>query len=92
MSYLGNNPKALSAVITSLGGSIVDDASFSFPVERVVEAIPKLNDLGIECKTIRQFRDLNPRSGKEETIAVFNAYPKADPSSLPKKGSYTGNI
>jgi len=74
MAHIGDNPQALSKIIEGLGGTIVDNDTFSFPVEKVTEVIPKLEALGIRCKCERQYRDNNPRTGKLDTIGVFAAF------------------
>lgn len=89
--HIGDDPQALAGMIAGLGGTIVDDSSFSFPVAKVTEAVPQLNRMGIDCTTIRQYVATNPRSGKTETIAVFSAYKRQDRMELRGKG-YTGSI
>lgn len=86
--HIGDNPQALAAVVTSLGGSIVDDNSFSFPVGTVREAIPKLETMGIGVTTVRQYVATNARNGNVETVAVFRAHKKDDgPTILKGRGT-----
>lgn len=74
MSHVGDNAKALASVIEGLGGTIVDNDSFSFPVNKAVDAVSKLEALGLECKCQREFASTNPHSGKVENVAVFTAF------------------
>jgi hypothetical protein len=74
MNHLGDNPQALAHMIKSLGGSIVDDASFSFPVNRTKDIVPKLGEFGIEVRPLHEYVSTNPRSGKIENVCIAKAY------------------
>ena len=71
--HIGDNPKALASVIEGLGGSIVDNETFSFPVNTLTQVVPKLEALGIKCEYSREYVSQNPRSGKTENVAEFTA-------------------
>jgi hypothetical protein len=76
------DPETLKSVIESMGGKLVPDDEvfmFSLPVNKMREVVPKLDDLGVECRGGQEFVGTNPRSGRTENIIHLTAYRKARP-------------
>ena len=57
------NPDALAAIVTGLGGQVVPGSHFQFDLlqEDVREVIPRLNDLGLRCERISEWVTDHPR-------------------------------
>jgi hypothetical protein len=51
---------------------------FSFPVNKTRELVPKLNDVGIGVRKLREYVSTNPRSGKIENVCEATAYRKPE--------------
>jgi hypothetical protein len=69
--------KTLLTLVEGFGGREVpaDDVfTFSLPVNKLRDAIPKLGDLGVECRKQQEFVGTNPRTGKTENIVHLKAY------------------
>jgi hypothetical protein len=90
VSHFGDNPQAFAAYVVSLGGSLVDEETFSFPLNKLAEAIPKISELGVDVRKVNEYTGTNPRNGRVEGVAVFRASKRPDPAEAPLKGSYSG--
>jgi hypothetical protein len=64
----------LAHIVQGLGAEIVDDRTFSLPVSKVREVLPKLNELGIGCHKVQEFA--STYSGKAQNIVHLRAYSK----------------
>jgi hypothetical protein len=74
---LCDNPKALAETITGMGGSVIPDPNvftFTLPVGRVQEVVPKLNSLGVGCRKHHEYQSTNPITGRTENVVRLTAY------------------
>jgi hypothetical protein len=74
MKHIGNNPQALARLIESLGGSIVDDNKFAFPVNITKDLVPRLGEVGIGVDVVQERVGTNLRTGKVENVVICAAY------------------
>ena len=56
------DPNTLAHIVTGLGGTVIPGQTFRFdlPVEKVKEAIPRINDLGLGVRRISERQEENP--------------------------------
>jgi hypothetical protein len=87
--HIGDDGQALASVVMSLGGTIQSDETFSFPVEKLTEAVPKLQQLGIGVTKVRDYTELHPdKFCQSRSVAVFTAHKVQDdkPTRLKTRG------
>jgi hypothetical protein len=91
--HIGDDPAALASIIRSLGGTIEDDASFSFPVAQLREANSKLDAMGIKISRVGYRVEEVPGStnNKVRDVATFKAF-KKDTGEMKMKRSVTNGL
>jgi hypothetical protein len=67
-----SDPGALSKVITELGGTVIDNTwRFDLPLSQVKDVIPRLNQLGVGVRKVRERTEQGP---KTQTVATLELY------------------
>jgi hypothetical protein len=76
------DPQVLANIVTGLGGTVIPGPTFRFdlPRESVKEAIPRINELGIRCRTISErVADHPTRLNCSQSILTVELYRSDEP-------------
>jgi hypothetical protein len=64
--------RALSEVITALGGNPINDTwKFNLPKSEVRTVVPKLNALGLGCRKVSEFTESGPQVRSIVTLELY---------------------
>lgn len=82
------NGHLLAEIVQGLGGEIVNNNTFSFPVSKVREVIPKLDQLGIGCTKVQEIASYNRQFGSRGAgnVVHLQAYDKNHSETTKLKG------
>jgi hypothetical protein len=81
MKPVVEDPATLANIVTGLGGTVLPTRTFMFelPRECAKEVIPKINELGIRCRTVSErVADHPTRLNCSQTILVVELYKSQD--------------
>jgi hypothetical protein len=70
---LADNPEALAAIITGLGGTVIPGRTFRFdlPLSQVREAVPKINQAtGLRVEKVSERQDTGDPSGPDRVQGI----------------------
>jgi hypothetical protein len=71
-----DDPKALSRVISDLGGRVIEGTwRFDLPRAQVSDVVPRLNKLGLGVRKVRERTEMGP---KTHTVATLELYRPAE--------------
>lgn len=68
------DPNTLAAIVTGLGGTVIPGPTFRFdlPLSEVRRVVPKINELGIRCRTVAERVEDNPtKLFSSQTVATI---------------------
>jgi hypothetical protein len=71
------DPQTLANIVTGLGGAVIPGRTFQFelPRENVREVIPKINELGIRCRTVSEkVKDHPTRLNCQQSVLTIELY------------------
>ena len=71
------DPRTLANIVTGLGGTVIPGRTFQFelPRENVREVIPKINELGLRCRTVSEkVKDHPTRLNSPQSVLTIELY------------------
>ena len=77
MKPITTDPHVLANIVSGLGGTVLAGPTFRFelPRENAKEVIPKINELGLRCRTVdERIKDHPTRLNSQQTVLTIALY------------------
>jgi hypothetical protein len=82
MKPVTTDPNTLASIVSGLGGTVIPGPTFRFELarENAKEVIPRINELGIRCRTVgERVKDHPTRLNCSQSVLTIELYKSDEP-------------